>query len=137
MAIKGEAVAKGYWNKPEATDFKDGWWYSGDIVKVDEDGFYYVIDRKKDMIVTGGMNVYPREVEDVISSHPAVHLVAVIGVPDEKWGEAVKAVIVLKEGAEASEEEIIEYCKDRMASYKKPKSVDFISLDQMLSLIHI
>jgi len=131
LAIKGEAVAKGYWNKPEATDFKDGWWYSGDIVKVDEDGFYYVIDRKKDMIVTGGMNVYPREVEDVISSHPAVHLVAVIGVPDEKWGEAVKAVIVLKEGAEASEEDIIEYCKDRMASYKKPKSVDFISLDQM------
>ncbi len=131
LAIKGEAVASGYWNRPDATDFRDGWWYSGDIVKVDEDGFYYVIDRKKDMIVTGGMNVYPREVEDVISSHPAVHLVAVIGVPDEKWGEAVKAVIVLKEGRTATEEEIIEFCRTRMASYKKPKSVDFIPLQEM------
>jgi len=131
LAIKGEAIAAGYWNKPEATDFRDGWWYSGDMVQVDEDGFYYVIDRKKDMIITGGLNVYPREVEDVISAHPAVHLVSVIGVPDEKWGEAIKAVIVPKEGAEVKEEDVIEYCKARMASYKKPKSVDFIHISEM------
>lgn len=131
LAIKGDAVATGYWNKPEAMDFRDGWWYSGDMVEVDEDGFYYVIDRKKDMILTGGLNVYPREVEDVISCHPAVHLVSVIGVPDEKWGEAVKAVIVLKEGVQAKEKDIIEYCKTRMASYKKPKSIDFIDISQM------
>ena len=131
LAIKGEAVAAGYWNKPEATDFRDGWWYSGDMVQLDEEGFYYVIDRKKDMIITGGLNVYPREVEDVISSHPAVHLVSVIGVPDEKWGEAVKAVIVPRLGAEVNEEDIIEYCKARMASYKKPKSVDFIDISEM------
>jgi long-chain acyl-CoA synthetase len=131
LAVRGGGVGKGYWNKPEATDFRDEWWYSGDIVRIDEDGFYYVVDRKKDMILTGGMNVYPREVEDVIASHPAVHLVSVIGVPDEKWGESVKAVVVLKEGAQATEEEIIEYCRTRLAPYKRPKSVDFIELSEM------
>ncbi len=131
LAVKGGGVAKGYWNKPEATDFKDGWWYSGDIVQIDEDGYYYVIDRKKDMILTGGMNVYPREVEDVIASHPAVNLVSVIGIPDEKWGESVKAVVVLKKDAQTTEEEIMEYCKLRLASYKKPKSVDFIDISEM------
>lgn len=131
LAVRGGGVAKGYWNKPEATDFKDGWWYSGDIVQIDEDGYYYVIDRKKDMVLTGGMNVYPREVEDVIASHPAVNLVSVIGVPDEKWGESVKAVVVLKKDAQTTEEKIIEYCKSRIASYKKPKSVDFIDISEM------
>jgi long-chain acyl-CoA synthetase len=131
LAVRGEAVASAYWNKPGASDFRDGWWYSGDLVRVDEDGFYYVVDRKKDMIVTGGLNVYPREVEDVISSHSGVHLVCVIGVPDEKWGEAVKAVVVPKEGTQTSEEALIDYCKERMASYKKPKSVDFIDISQM------
>jgi acyl-CoA synthetase (AMP-forming)/AMP-acid ligase II len=131
LCLKGEAVSEGYWNKPDATDFNEGWWHSGDIVRVDRDGFYYVIDRKKDMIVTGGLNVYPREVEDVISSHPAVHLVSVIGIPDKKWGEAVKAVIVLKEGHPATSDEIFEFCKDRLAPYKKPKSVDFILLSEM------
>lgn len=131
LAVKGEAVASGYWNKPEAMDFRDGWWYSGDLVRVDEDGFYYVVDRKKDMIVTGGINVYPREVEDVISSHPAVHLVCVIGVPDEKWGEAVKAAVVTKEGAETTKEELIDFCRERLASYKKPRSIDFIDISQM------
>ncbi len=131
LAIMGDAVASGYWNKPDATDFKDGWWHSGDIVQIDEDGFYYVVDRKKDMIITGGLNVYPREVEDVISGHPAVHLICVVGVPDEKWGEAVKAAIVLKDGMEAREEEIIDFCKARMASFKKPKSVDFIDITEM------
>lgn len=131
LAIRGDAVAKGYWNKPEATDFRGGWWFSGDVVKVDEDGFYYVVDRKKDMIVTGGLNVYPREVEDVLAGHPAVNLVCVIGVPDEKWGEAVKAVVVRMEGAEVGEADLIGFCKERMASYKTPKSVDFIDISEM------
>ena len=131
IAVKGEAVVSGYWNRPDSNGFRDGWWYSGDIVRIDEDGFYYVIDRKKEMIVSGGLNVYPREVEDVISSFPGVNLVAVIGVPDEKWGEAVKAVIVLKDGHEAQKDELLDYCKQRMAPYKRPKSVDFISIDKM------
>lgn len=131
IAIRGEAVASGYWNKPDATDFRDGWWYSGDMVKIDGDGFYYVVDRKKDMIVSGGLNVYPREVEDVISQHPAVQMVAVIGVPSEKWGEEVKAVIVPEKGTEASAEDILSFCKERMAAYKKPKSIDFIDLSNM------
>jgi long-chain acyl-CoA synthetase len=131
LAIRGGGVAAGYWNKPEAVDFCDGWWYSGDIVQVDEDGYYYVIDRKKDMILTGGSNVYPREVEEVIASHPAVDMVSVVGVPDEKWGENVKAVVVLRKDAKATEDEIIEYCKSRLAAYKKPKSVDFIERSEM------
>ena len=131
LLIKGGAVAGSYWNKPEATDFQDGWWHSGDIVRIDEDGFYYVIDRKKEMILTGGMNVYPREIEEVIATHPAVHLVSVIGVPDEKWGESVKAVVVLKDGVEVTEQDIIDYCRERLAAYKKPKSVDFIDISEM------
>ncbi len=131
LLVKGGAVPDSYWNKPEAQDFKDGWWHSGDIVRIDEDGFYYVIDRKKEMILSGGMNVYPREVEEVIAAHPAVHLVSVVGVPDEKWGESVKAVVVLKEGVQAVEQDIIEYCKERLAAYKKPKSVDFVDISEV------
>jgi long-chain acyl-CoA synthetase len=131
LAIKGDGVGRGYWKQPDAKDFRDGWWYSGDIVQVDEDGFYYVIDRKKDMILSGGTNIYPREVEDVIAAHPAVDLVAVIGVPDEKWGESVKAVVVLRDGESATEAELIDWCKDRLASYKKPRSVDFVSMADM------
>ena len=131
LAIGGPAVGTGYWKKPEADDFRDGWWYSGDIVRVDEEGFLYVIDRKKDMILSGGTNIYPREVEDVLSTHPAIHIVAVVGVPDDKWGESVKAVVVLRDGENVSGEEIIEWCKDKMASYKKPKSIDVIPLEEM------
>ena len=131
LVIRGDGVAKEYWNKPGAAEFRDGWWYSGDLVLIDEDGYTYVVDRKKDMILSGGMNIYPREVEDVISTHPDVLLVSVIGVPDDEWGESVKAVIVLKEGAQVSEAEMIEYCRTRLASYKKPKSVDFVSLSDM------
>jgi long-chain acyl-CoA synthetase len=131
LAIRGGGVAKAYWNREGASDFKDGWWHSGDLVKIDEDGFYYVVDRKKDMILTGGMNVSPREVEDVIAAHPSVNLVSVIGVPDEKWGEAVKAIVVLKEGFQAAEEDIINYCKERLAGYKRPKSMDFIDMSEM------
>ncbi len=131
LAIKGEAVCDGYWNKPDADDFRDGWWHSGDMVSIDEEGFYYVVDRKKDMIVSGGLNVYPREVEDVISAHDAVHLVCVIGIPDKKWGESVKAVVVLKDNAQCTEAELIEFCAKRIASYKKPKSVDFVGISEM------
>jgi acyl-CoA synthetase (AMP-forming)/AMP-acid ligase II len=131
LAVSGGGVSKGYWNRPEATDFRDGWWYSGDTVRIDEDGYYYVVDRKKDMILSGGLNVYPREVEEVIAMHPAVNLVAVIGVPDPKWGEAVKAVVVLRDGATVTEEKLIEHARDRLAPYKAPKSVDFITLSEM------
>jgi long-chain acyl-CoA synthetase len=131
LAIKGGGVAKGYWNKPELDDFRNGWWYSGDLVKVDADGYYYVVDRKKDMILSGGMNVSSREVEDVIAVHAAVNLVCVIGVPDEKWGEAVKAVIVLREGSKATAEEIMTHCKEKLADFKRPKSVEFIEMAQM------
>ena len=131
LAIKGGGVATSYWNKPESTDFRDGWWYSGDLVSIDKDGYYYVIDRKKDMILSGGMNVSSREVEDAIASHQKVNLVSVIGVPDEKWGESVKAVIVLKEDVKANEQEIIDYCKNKLANYKVPKSVDFIGKSEM------
>ncbi len=131
LAVNGGGVSSGYWNLPEATDFRDGWWYSGDTVRVDEDGYYYVVDRKKDMILSGGMNVYPREVEEVIAMHPAVDLVAVIGVPDPKWGEAVKAVVVLRSGAAITEEELIEHSRSRLAPYKTPKSVDFIPMSEM------
>ncbi len=131
LLIKGDAVASGYWNMPDASDFKDGWWHSGDLALVDEDEYIHIVDRKKDMILSGGENIYPREVEDAIASHPGVFLVSVIGVPDEQWGESVRAVIVPKEGADLSEEEIIEYCKARLSSYKKPRSVDFVDISEM------
>ncbi|MBW2058001.1 MAG: long-chain-fatty-acid--CoA ligase [Deltaproteobacteria bacterium] len=121
-------IMKGYWNKPELTaeTLRDGWVHTGDMGYMDEDGFLYIVDRKKDMIVSGGENIYPREVEEVLYDHPAVREAAVIGVPSEKWGEDVKAIIALKSGREATEAEIIEFCKERLASYKKPKSVEFM-----------
>ena len=128
IACRGEEVMKGYWKRPEATaeTIRGGWLHTGDIGLMDEDGYLYIMDRAKDMIISGGENIYSREVEDVILEHPAVHEVAVIGIPDDYWGEAVKAIVVLKEGTKATEAEIIEFCKDNMSSYKKPKSIDFI-----------
>jgi len=116
-----------YWNKPEATAeaFRDGWYHSGDAGYVDKDGYLFLVDRVKDMIVTGGENVYSVEVENAIASHPAVAQVAVIGVPSEKWGEAVHAIIVLREGAHLTEAEIIEHCREWIAGFKVPKSVEF------------
>lgn len=127
LAIFGPQVMKGYWNKPEETKnvLREGWCYTGDIAKVDEDGYFYIVDRKKDMIISGGFNIYPREVEEVLYEHPKVREAAVIGVPDTKYGESVKAFISIKEGEELTEEEIIQFCKENLAKYKIPKSVEF------------
>ncbi len=126
IAIKSPVVMKGYWNRPEATAeaVRDGWFYTGDAGYFDEEGFLYIHDRVKDMIVTGGENVYPAEVENALFSHSDVADVAVVGVPDERWGEAVKAIIVPKPGREPNEGDIIAYAKTRIAGYKCPKSVD-------------
>jgi len=128
IVVRGEVVMKGYWKNPEATaeTLRGGWLHTGDLGIMDENGYVYILDRAKDMIISGGENIYSREIEDVILRHPAVLEVAVIGIPDEKWGEAVKAIVSLKEGQKATEEEIINFCKKHLASYKKPKSVEFI-----------
>ena len=124
---RSEAMMKGYWQQPEETakKLKNGWLYTGDLGRFDEDGYIYIVERKNDMIISGGVNIYPREIEEVLYKHPAVSEASVIGVPDEHWGEVAKAIIVLKEGASASEEEIIKFCGEHLASYKKPKSVEF------------
>jgi fatty-acyl-CoA synthase len=128
ICVRGPLVMKEYLNKPEQTAeaFRFGWLHTGDVARADEEGFYTIVDRKKDMIVTGGFNVFPRELEDVLSSHPAVSAAAVIGIPDEKWGEAVKAVVVRRPGADVVEEELIALVKERKGSVSAPKSVDFV-----------
>jgi fatty-acyl-CoA synthase len=128
ILIRGGTTMKGYWNKPEATakSIKNGWFYTGDAGYFDKDGFLFIHDRVKDMIVSGGENIYPAEVENAIFGHAAVADVAVIGVPDDKWGEAVKAIVVLKPGQTATPEDIIAFTRSRIAGYKLPKSVDFI-----------
>ncbi len=127
ICIKGPNVMKGYFKRPEATSesIKDGWFSTGDIAHRDAEGFYYIVDRKKDMIIRGGYNVYPREVEEVLYAHPAVLEAAVIGVPHPSHGEEVKAVLALKPGASATEEEVIVYCKEKLAAYKYPRVVEF------------
>jgi long-chain acyl-CoA synthetase len=129
VAIRGHNIMKGYWRKPEATADAidaDGWFYTGDMARVDEDGYFYIVDRKKDMIIRGGYNVYPREIEEVIYEHPAVHEAAVIGIPDPELGEEVGAVIALNEGAELTTEEIRDYVKGQVAAYKYPRRVWFV-----------
>ncbi|MFH1623756.1 MAG: long-chain-fatty-acid--CoA ligase, partial [Pseudomonadota bacterium] len=130
IIVKGDNVMKGYWKLPEETaeTIKNGWLHTGDMATVDEEGYIFIMDRKKDMIISGGENIYPREVEEVLYSHPSILEAAVIGVPDEDWGESVKAFVVLKEGEKASEQEIINFCKENLASYKKPKSVEFLDV---------
>lgn len=130
---KGPMMFDGYYKLPEKTreSFKGNLFTARDMVKQDEDGYYYIVDRKDNMIITGGEHVYPSEVEDVISGHPKVFDVAVIGVADDKWGEAVKAVVILKEDEAVTEKEIIDWCRGKMAGYKKPKLVDFISESEM------
>lgn len=128
IVIRGGSVMKGYWNREKATQeaLRGGWFRSGDAGYFDEDGYLFIYDRVKDMIVSGGENIYPAEVENALFGHPAIADVAVIGVPDEKWGEAVKAMVVLKADQKASEDEIIEFTRSRIARYKVPKSVEFV-----------
>ncbi|MDZ5472640.1 long-chain fatty acid--CoA ligase [Bacillus sp. 31A1R] len=127
VIIKGPQVMKGYWNMPEETanTLRDGWLFTGDIARVDEDGYLYIVDRKKDMIIASGFNIYPRDIEEVIYEHPSVQEAVVIGVPDPYRGETVKAFIVLKAGKDATEDEIKEFCRNQMAAYKVPTIVEF------------
>ena len=127
ILIKGPSVMQGYWNNPEETanQLKDGWLSTGDIAQMDEDGYFYIVDRKKDMIIAGGFNVYPREVDEVLYQHPKIAEAVSAGVPDAYRGETVKAFVVLKPGVEATDKEIIEFCKQKLAPYKVPKLVEF------------
>jgi fatty-acyl-CoA synthase len=128
ICVRGPLVMKGYLNKPEQTAeaLAGGWLHTGDIARQDKDGFLTIVDRKKDMIVSGGFNVFPREIEDVLGTHPAVAQAAVIGVPDEKWGEAVKAVVVLRPDQTVEEQELIALVKDKKGAVHQPKSIDFV-----------
>jgi acyl-CoA synthetase (AMP-forming)/AMP-acid ligase II len=128
LVVRGEQVLKGYFRNDDATEdaFEGDWFHSGDMARRDEEGFFYIVDRKKDMIVTGAENVYSREVEEAIYTHPAVSEVAVIGLPDLTWGERVVAVVALRAGEEACEADIVNVCRDRLAGFKKPKQVLFI-----------
>ena len=128
VIARGPNIMAGYWGKPLETEeaLRDGWYWTRDMARIDENKYIYIVDRAKDMIVSGGENVYSVEVEAVLYEHPAVLEVAVIGVLDEKWGEAVKAIVVLRPGATVEEKELIAFCKQHIASYKAPKSVDFV-----------
>jgi len=128
ILVKGPTIMQGYYKMPEASadSLAGGWLHTGDLATVDEEGYLYVVDRKKDMVNSGGENIYPAEVEAVIVQHPAVLEAACFGVPDEEWGETLKAAVVLKEGSQVTEQEIIDFVKERLASYKKPRSVDFL-----------
>ncbi|MGO8948083.1 MAG: long-chain-fatty-acid--CoA ligase [Ktedonobacterales bacterium] len=127
IIVRGHSVMKGYYNRPEATAeaMRGGWFHTGDIANMDEDGYFYIVDRKKDMIIRGGYNVYPRELEEVLMTHPAVSLATVIGVPHPVLGEEVKAYIIRKPGATITVEELTVWCKDQMAAYKYPRHVEF------------
>jgi long-chain acyl-CoA synthetase len=126
ICLRGPAVMNGYWKRPDATAeaLRGGWLHTGDIGRMDDLGYVYILDRNKDMVISGGLNVYPREIEDVLLRHPAISQAAVIGVPDEKWGEAVKAVVVCD--GQLSETDVIAFAAAHLAGYKKPKSVDFV-----------
>jgi acyl-CoA synthetase (AMP-forming)/AMP-acid ligase II len=128
IVCRGANVMQGYHQDPAATReaIRDGWLYTGDLARMDEEGFFYIVDRKKDMIVSGGENIYPREIEEVLIRHPAIADVAVVGISDADWGESVKAFVVLEEGCIMDAQGVIEICKESLASYKKPKTVAFV-----------
>jgi acyl-CoA synthetase (AMP-forming)/AMP-acid ligase II len=130
---KGPMLFDEYYKLPEKTAaaFKDGWFSAGDMARMDEDGYYEIVDRKDNLIITGGEHVYPSEVEEVIGSHPDVFDVAAISLPDDKWGEKVAAVVIPMKGGEPSEATLIAWCRERMAGYKRPKQIIFITQDQM------
>ncbi len=127
ICVRGPNIMLGYLNQPEATAeaIVDGWFHTGDLGKRDEDGYFYIVDRKKDMILVGGMNVYPSEIEVVLRQHPGVEQGAVVGVPDDIRGERVKAIVVRSQGSEVSATELTRYCRDRLANFKVPKEVVF------------
>jgi long-chain acyl-CoA synthetase len=128
IVVRGHNVMKGYWGQPQATAdaIRDGWFHTGDMARVDEDGYFFIVDRKKDMIIRGGYNVYPREVEEVLYGHPAVREAAVVGIPDPQWGEEVVAVVALKEGEHVSAQQLQEYVRERVAAYKYPRELWFV-----------
>lgn len=128
LCVKGPQVMKGYINRPEETAaaIRDGWFLTGDIATIDEEGYFRIVDRKKDMIISGGFNIYPREVDEILFTHPKIKEACAIGIPDQHSGERIKAYVVLKEGQTASAEEIIEYCRERLARYKVPKFIEFV-----------
>ena len=127
IVIRGHNIMKGYYKRPEANEeaLRGGWFHSGDIGRKDEEGFFYIVDRVKDMIIRGGFNVYPREIEEVLMTHPAVSLATVIGIPHERHGEEVKAFVILKQGAEITEAELVAWTKQNMADYKYPRIIEF------------
>jgi long-chain acyl-CoA synthetase len=126
ITLKGPGLFKGYRQMPEATSaaFTDGWFHTGDLARKDEEGYIFIVDRKKDLIICGGYNIYPREIEELLFTHPAVLEAAVIGISDKAKGEIPKAFVVLKSGKSASSEEIISFCKERLAAYKVPRIID-------------
>ena len=128
IVYRGPSIMREYWEDPDATSvaFKNGWFHSGDLVKQDEDGYIYIVDRKKDIIISGGENISAWEVENALSSHPDILEASVIGVPDEKWGESVKAFVMLRPDKKISEDDVISFCKGKIASYKKPRYVEFV-----------
>ena len=130
IIARGPQLMRGYWNLPDesAEALRGGWMHTGDAGILDDEGYIYVQDRVKDMIVSGAENIYPRVVEEVLFKHPAIADAAVIGVPDEQWGETVKAIVVLREGAAASDEEIMEFCRDKLGGFERPRSVDFVNM---------
>lgn len=129
LLVRSPAITPGYWNQPEISSqvLVNGWYSTGDVARQDDEGLYYIVDRVKDMIVSGGENIYSSEVENAISIHPEVSMVAVIGVPDTRWGEAVKALVIRNEGSTLDEEGIIAFCRENLAGYKVPKSVEFVT----------
>src|SRR3954451_23697227 len=128
IVIRGHNIMKGYWQRPDATAeaMRGGWFHTGDMAKTDEDGYFYIVDRKKDLIIRGGYNVYPREVEEVLFEHPKIREAAVLGVPHDEWGEEIGAAVVLHEGEELSGEEVSSYVRERIAAYKYPRTVWFL-----------
>jgi acyl-CoA synthetase (AMP-forming)/AMP-acid ligase II len=128
IIVRGDTITPGYWQLPEETAkaIRNGWLYTGDMAVMDEEGYVTIVDRKKDMIVTGGENVYSTEVENTLYMHKAILECAVVGVPDEKWGETVHAIVVLKPGTTATAEELISFCKEQIARYKAPKTIEFL-----------
>ena len=127
IIMKGPLIMQGYWKNPEETkgQLVDGWLHTGDVAQMDEDGYLFIVDRKKDMIIAGGFNIYPREIDEIIYQHPKVAEAVTVGIPDEYRGETVKAFVVLKPGQTATDKEIIDFCKTKLTAYKVPKQVEF------------